>query len=243
MKPVPCQQCPLRERAAFRDGTPEQLAFIRGFRRGMRELEAGGTIVREASEGNTLFTLFSGWAFRYKTLSDGRRQILNFLLPGDLIGLQQEVWADASHGVEALTAVQLCVFERDQLWTLYREQPELGYDITWIAAHEEGLVDDNLLSVGRRSGIERVAMLLIHLYKRALSLGIGREGAVPLPITQQHVADALGLSLVHTHRCLRELARRGMYRIENGQLLVAQPEALARLADYLSQPLRSRPLL
>jgi CRP-like cAMP-binding protein len=121
----------------------------------------------EQRPSGKLYTLYSGWAFRYKTLSDGRRQILNFLLPGDLIGLQQEFSEGAAmHGIEALTAIRLCVFPREGLELLFRRYPHLGYDITWLAAREEGMVDDNLLSAGRRTAAERVAMLLMHLFQR-----------------------------------------------------------------------------
>ena len=114
----------------------------------------------------------SGWAFRYKSLSDGRRQILDFLLPGDLIGLQQEFSDSAMHGIEAVTDVSLCVFPHAALWEVFRSHPRLGYDITWLAAHEEGMVDDNLLTTGRRNAAERVAMLLMHLYRRLERIGL-----------------------------------------------------------------------
>lgn len=125
-------------------------------------LPAGNTLIHEQNANGKLFTLYAGWAFRYKTLSDGRRQILNFLLPGDLIGLQQEFSDGAMHGIEAVTDISLCVFPSDGLWELFRRYPSLGYDITWLAAREEGMVDDNLLTAGRRTAAERVAMLLMH---------------------------------------------------------------------------------
>ena len=87
-----------------------------------------------------LSTLLAGWAFRFKTVPDGRRQILNFLLPGDFIGLQQEFADGSGHGVEALTDTALCVFPRDGLWDLFRQFPSLGYDLTWLAAREEGML-------------------------------------------------------------------------------------------------------
>jgi CRP/FNR family transcriptional regulator len=76
------------------------------------------------------------------------------------------------HGIEAVTDVALCVFPRDGLWTLFREYPSLGYDITWLSARSECMVDDNLLTVGRRNAVERVAVLLMHLYRRVERLGL-----------------------------------------------------------------------
>jgi CRP-like cAMP-binding protein len=241
----PCEACGLRAHAAFLPISPEELKAIEAFRVGTRTVHAGGTVIEEHSRSEQLYTLYSGWAFRYKTLSDGRRQILNFLLPGDFIGVQQKMTDAAVHGVEALGEAWLCVFERDALWSLHQHTPRLGFAVTWLAAHEEALVDDNLLSVGRRSAAERVATLLVHLFRRAAALmpDAGANG-VPFPLTQQHVADALGLSLVHTNKTLRKLERRGLHRIENGQLFLTDVRALERIADlYGDGKLPPRPLI
>src|SRR3569832_1556010 len=110
-------------------------------------------------------------------------------------------------------------------------------------AHEELIVDENLLSVGRRSAAERIAMLLIHLYKRSESVGLGGPDGVPFPLIQQHYADALGLSLVHTIKTLNRLQAMGLFTLGNGWLKLTNPAAMARLADYYALPLRARPLI
>ncbi|MDM0115120.1 Crp/Fnr family transcriptional regulator [Variovorax sp. J22R133] len=216
---------------------------IESFRKGARVVKAGRAIIDEHRASRQLFTLYSGWAFRYKTLSDGRRQILSFLLPGDFLGLQDEFADGQTHGVEAATDVSLCAFERGELWELFRSQPKLGYDITWLAAREEKIVDDNLVSTGRRNASERVAMLLMHLYRRAQRVGMEREGWVEFPFNQQHIADALGLSLVHTNKTLRSLARQGLHRIDSGWLRILDPQALETLGDYFERPVRPMPLI
>ena len=156
--PRRCANCGLRATQAFTPVSPQELAFFESFRSGAAVALAGSAIISEQNPNGKLFTLYAGWAFRYKTLSDGRRQILNFLLPGDFIGLQQEFADGASHGVEALTDTALCVFPRDGLWDLFRQFPSLGYDVTWLSAREEGMVDEGMLTTGRRNATERVAM-------------------------------------------------------------------------------------
>ena len=241
--PPSCHDCRLRKTGAFTAVKPEVLDFIEGFRIHTMQVEAGGALVRENQSNAKLFTLYSGWAFRYKTMSDGRRQILNFLLPGDLVGLQQEFGDVSTHGIEALTDCALCVFQNDSLWALFREHPRLGYDITWLSAHEEGHVDDNLLTAGRRNATERVAMLLMHLYRRLERLGLADGGSVPFPLNQQHIADALGLSLVHTNKTLRRLSALGLHELKNGRLRMLNTRALARIAEYYDRPPRLLPLL
>ncbi len=133
-----------------------------------------------------------------------------------------------------LAAGRLCVFDRDALWELHRRQPTMGFNVTWLTAHEESLVDDNLRSIGRRSAGERVATALILLYKRASAL-VGHTGkpdqGVVFPPTQPHLADAPGMSLTHTNKTLRKLQRRGLFRIADRRLYLIDPKALARLAD------------
>ncbi|MBL8437553.1 MAG: Crp/Fnr family transcriptional regulator [Zoogloeaceae bacterium] len=238
-----CDECPLRRHAGFQSNSPAELAFIQEFRERERSIGAGMPILREGDTSDRLFTLRAGWAFRHRTLPDGRRQILNFLLPGDFIGLQSEISGRSPHGVEALTSVRLCEFSRDGLWELYRRFPSLGYDITWLASHEEWIVDENLLTTGRRSAMERVAMILVHLARRAESVGEGGSEGIVFPLTQQHLADALGLSLVHTNKTLRRLQALGLHEMAGGRLRLRDPRALQRIAEYYAQPLKSRPLI
>lgn len=233
MQAISCHQCPLRKLPAIVPNTAEEVATIEALREGQTALRAGATVIHEGQRDGRLATLFSGWAFRYQTLRDGRRQILNFLLPGDFIGLQQKMTDESPHGVEAITEVVLCNFPRDAVWRLHQSLPRLGFDITWLAAHEESIVDENLVSVGRRTAAERIAMLLIRLYKRALALQPGAAGdSVLFPVTQRHIADALGLSLVHTNKTLRRLQRLGLYRIVDGHLVLLDPGALERMAEW-----------
>jgi CRP/FNR family transcriptional regulator len=239
----PCDGCALRRLDAFLPASDEELKTIQSFRAGVRRVEAGGSIVEEHRPSTQLFTLYAGWAFRYKTLSDGRRQILSFLLPGDFIGLQDEFAEGQTHGVEAVTDATLCAFPRNRLWPLFHAQPKLGYDITWLAAREEKMVDDNLVTAGRRNAGERVAMLLMHLYRRAERVGMVRDGWVEFPFNQQHIADALGLSLVHTNKTLRRLQRLGLYKLDAGWLRILEPHALETLGDYFERPLRPTPLI
>ena len=232
MKEVACRECPLRPLPLFLAQSREELDLVQSLKKRELTLSAGDTLIHEGQTDAPLYTLREGWAFRYKTLSDGRRQILTFLLAGDFIGVQQKMGDAAAHGVVMLTDAVFCVFQRDALWELHRQSPSMGFNITWLTAHEESLVDDTLLSVGRRSAEERIAMLLILLFKRAAALQAdGGAAGVPFPLTQQHVADGLGLSLVHTNKTLRKLERRGLHRIDDGRLYLRDARALARLAD------------
>lgn len=240
---VPCEKCPLRAMTHFRAFTPEELRFVSNFKRGELVAESGAMILAEGSHSAQMFTLLSGWAFRFKMLEDGRRQILNYLLPGDLVGLQGSVIGMMDHSVEALSPVVLCVFQRDKLDDLFRNHPGLGFDVTWLASREERMLDENLLSVGRRSALERASYLVAFLYQRAASVGLAERKRLLIPITQQHVADTLGLSLVHTNKTLKKLSAKKLIRWLDRACEVLDPEGLMEEAAWQALPERQRPLI
>lgn len=237
----PCEECPLLRRKCFRDFDQRELNFVSRFKRGELVVDKGAIVLAEGTRNPHLFTVLKGWGFRYKLLPDGRRQIVNYVMPGDLVGLQGSLLGEMQHSVEALSPMTLCIFERGELMSLYREHPTLAYDVTWLASHEESILDENLLSVGRRTAVERLAYLMAMLAKRARITGIVSGATTELSITQQHVADTLGLSLVHTNKTARKLADRGLLRWrergcevldENGLEEVAR----ARIPEQVGRP-------
>jgi len=238
-----CYQCILRKSGLFKPITLEELHTINDILHERVSLAPGAEIVRPGDESPELYTLYSGWAFRFKTLPDGRRQILNFLMPGDLIGLQAAMFEAARHGVEALTEVELCVLPRRKVWALFGKLPSLAFDVTWLGSREEGMIDDNLTSAGRRTAAERIAALIVMLYKRADALGLATEQTFEFPLTQQHIADALGLSLVHTNKTLARLRKAGMFKQANGTLTLTNPRVLARIAQHFDEEVPRRPLI
>lgn len=240
---VPCEQCPLRGLSKFRDFTQQELRFVSAFKRGELVAEAGSTVLAEGTHSPHLYTVLSGWAFRFKTLQDGRRQILNYALPGDLIGLQGSMGGELEHSVEALTPLVLCVFQRDRLSDLYKGYPGLAYDVTWLAAREERMLDEHLLSLGRRTALERAAYLLAFLHNRARAVGLAADKVLHVPITQQHVADTLGLSIVHTNKTLRKLADQGLIAWLDRSCEILDPEGLHDLADWEMPAEKKHPLI
>lgn len=239
----PCEQCPIRGLRIFRPFTPEELSFVSRFKAGELSVDPRATILQEGSSSMHLFTVLSGWAFRYKMLADGRRQILNFALPGDFLGLQASMFNEMTHSVEALTPVLLCVFPRERIWELYEKYPSLSFDVTWLASREEMILDQNLLNLGRRNAIERTAYLLLHLHLRARDVGLATKNAMTLPITQQHVADTLGMSIVHTNKTLKRLYDRKVIVWKSQRLEILDRDALTEIAQWDEPADRRRSLI
>jgi CRP/FNR family transcriptional regulator, anaerobic regulatory protein len=240
---TPCENCPLRRRSCLREFTPAELDFVKEFKIDELHVDAGATFLREGMSSEYLYTVLSGWAFRYKMLDDGRRQILNYALPAEMVGLQGALMREMEHSVEALTPVTLCVFPRSKLFDLYSKFPSLAFDITWLAAREEQLVDDNLVSLGRRSALERTAFLLLHLYTRADEAGLVKNGSIQFPFTQQHMADTLGMSLVHTNKTLKRLLETKAVRWKDRIFETLNRALLVDIAGEDIKPRQGRPFI
>ena len=243
MKKVACARCPLRQFEVFTPFSEEEVAFTQSFKSGELHVEPGTTLMLEGMPSPQLYTVLEGLGVRYKSMEDGNRQVINFALPGDLIGLQAAVMGEMSHSVEATSAMRLCVFNRSDLWRLFERQPERAYDLTWLSAVEEHFLGETVAVLGRRPARERVAWALLRIFTRLKSVGLEENGVVPMPWRQQDLADALGLSLVHTNKTLQRLRRDGLARWMDGRLMLPDMPALARIGLVdLAAPIR-RPLI
>ncbi|MGX0877067.1 CRP/FNR family transcriptional regulator [Roseovarius sp. MBR-154] len=238
-----CRNCPLRKLPLFDSMSDNEVDFMENFKSGELAVEPGTTLMLEGSNSPQLYTVLEGMGLRYKTMASGARQVLNIVLPGDFVGLQAGVMKEMQHSVEATTAMTLCVFERKSLWSLFRDQPARAYDLTWIAAVEEHFLGESLALLGHMSGIERVARALVRLHDRGVALGLAEGGTMPLPYRQQDLADALGLSLVHTNKTLKQLREDRVVVWRNGTLRILDYERLYEVAgvegtrDVITRPL------
>ena len=226
-----CQNCPLRQRSIFDDMTAAEVQFMQNFKSGEMLVDPGTTLMIEGSSSPQLYTVLEGMGLRYKTMLSGDRQVINFVFPGDFLGLQAGVMNEMHHSVEASTTMRLCVFDRKALWTLFRDHPRRAFDLTWIAAVEEHFLGESLAILGHMSGIERVARALVRVHDRGAALGMVEDDAMPFPYKQQDLADALGLSLVHTNKTLAKLRKEGVADWRNGALSVTGYERLCEIAE------------
>lgn len=238
-----CENCPLRQKPLFQDLSVDEVRFMQKFKVGELVVDPGAPILMEGSNSPQLFTALRGMGVRYNTLPNGRRQVLSFVFPGDFIGMQAGIMGEMGHSVEATTQMTLCVFDRSGIWNLFKSHPERAFDLTWLAASEEHFLGEALSSVGQRSAIEAIAWALVRVFLRGTALGLVRNGVMPLPFRQQDLADALGLSLVHTNKTLAVLRDRQLASWSNGELQVNSLETLADIAQTDTEKLTPRPIL
>jgi len=177
------------------------------------------------------FVLCRGWAFRFFQLADGRRQILKFLLPGDLFSVAS-VFAEQCHcSVKALTAIQFSGFKRADIHARCAGSPDFSTALADLCIAEARNTDELATALGQTSAEERVAYLFMHLTQRIAAQNVIRDNCYPFPLRQQHIADALGLTSVHVSRVIGLLRDRGIVQLSNGVLQVFNPAELKRLGS------------
>nr|WP_244437509.1 Crp/Fnr family transcriptional regulator [Roseivivax isoporae] len=223
--------------------TDSELAFMEGFKVGEMQVQPGTPLLSAGASSPQLFTALRGFGLRYNLLPDGRRQVLSFIFPGDLIGLQSGVMHQMTHHVEATTAMTLCVFNRNQIWSLFRNLPARAYDLTWLAASEERFLGEALTAIGQKSALESLCWALARIYRRLEALKLDDTKSVPLPYRQQDLADALGLSLVHTNKTLARLRERQVATWNDGRLTVNDIHQLEEMGLVESRLPQTRPLM
>ncbi len=192
----------------------------------------GEIVVLEKQELKLTRVILSGWGFRFRSLPDGRRQILNFLVPGDVVGYYATVIARSDCGVEALTDMEYAVFPASDLVEVSRTNPRLMLALGWIAGQSERILDEQITRIGSRNARIRMAHMLVELYVRLRKAGLDRDQSSALPVTQAILADALGMSAVHANRTFRSLAAQGWISREHGAIRLEDIRKLSAIASF-----------
>src|SRR5262252_9507479 len=161
---VPCDQCPLRRRTLFRPFSDNELVFITQMKTDHIVVAPRADIISEDEVGGPVYTLFEGWAIRYHRLPNGARQILDILLPGDMVGLASAVLGRVKHSVQAVTPATLCVLEGRGFSELFNGHPTLALNILQTRVEEEQRMDVRLSLLGRTTAEQRIAYLMLETF-------------------------------------------------------------------------------
>ncbi len=212
----------------------------------VRECAARTKIVTEGSSPDDILVIREGWACQQRTLHDGRRQITGVLLPGDLCDSHMFTLKEADHTVMTLSPLVASALSRDALATLMRDIPQLTRALLWQTLVSAAIQREWTVSVGRRDATERIAHLFCELYYRLTAVGLIENDTMPMPMTQIDLADALGITNVHTNRTLQSMRSQKLIWFDRHQLKVLDLEALQRIAmfegNYLHLEFKTDPL-
>jgi CRP-like cAMP-binding protein len=207
-------------------------SFLCGLPERSGKVQSHTELIRIGEPIRDIVVLQDGWAIRHRSLSDGRRQIINFNLPGDVVGLEGNFLRFADYSLTTLTAAEVSWFPVSRIPELFDRFPRLAAAITWSIFREQAMFQERLVSLGRRSARERVGHLLCELWKRLDAIAGSQGPTFAMPVTQEELADTLGLSSVHIYRTLRSLRSEGLVRIENQRVYLDRPEDLMVEAEF-----------
>ena len=181
-----------------------------------RACRRGTVLITENEKPRELFIVRSGWLHSSVVLGNGSRQIMRFQFQGDMLGLPLLAFPRAPETVTAVTDALVSPFSRERLGMLIGDHPRLASMILALTVADRVSLADRLASVGRTSARARVSSLLCELFTRLRLLGQAEEGTIQLPLTQEEIGDATGLTAVHVNRMMRSLSEDGIIERNGG---------------------------
>ena len=189
-------------------------------------------LIREGEHPRYIHLMLDGWACRYKTLPDGRRQIVAFFVPGDFCDLNVYVLRAMDHSIGAITRLTVADISREEMDKVTTNYPRVTQALWWEALVNSAIQREWTLNVGQRSAYERIAHLLVELYLRLKTVGLTQDGSCDFPLTQNDLADATGLTAVHVNRTLQELRRDKLIELDRRRLHIPDLEKLMDAAMF-----------
>lgn len=200
-----------------------------------RSFKRGSTIRREHDAARELFIVQKGWLHSCVLLGNGSRQIMRLHFPGDIVGLSSLAFGRSSDSITAVTDVTLCPFDKDKLAVLFEEHPRLAALIFTLSVAERVSLADRLASIGRTSARARVASLLCEMVARLRIMEGGRISEFQVPLTQEEIGDATGLTAVHVNRMMRGLVDDGLIGRSGSTIILANERRLAEEANFVDR--------
>jgi CRP-like cAMP-binding protein len=199
---------------------------------GERQVKKRKDLIVVGNEYRNLCFVKDGYAIRYKLLRSGKRQILNVIMPGDVIGFPVSFFDRSIYSVVAVSDLTYTICSLDSYVRLCYEQPQFGLALSWLAAHEASIYAEHIVDLGRRTPIERLAHFLLEIHARLLAVGRAEKASFDLPFSQEVMADVLGLSVPHLNRVMQQL-RAERFIISRSRLVeLTDMESLRTLAQY-----------
>lgn len=224
--------------------TTEELEVLGRLHQRRRTFVAGIDLVHQGQSDQAAYILADGWVCSYKLQADGSRQIVDFQIPGDFLGLRSVLLHTSDHGIVPIVNIEAAEVLLGDLLDAFARTPRLAAAVLWAASRDEAMVVEHLVGLGRRAADQRMAHFLLELGARLALIGRGSKAGFACPLTQYELADTLGLSAVHVNRVLRKLREQGLVTFQDGHVTFDDYRGLVEVAQfdpaYLDQ---SRPLL
>ena len=210
----------------------EKATLIRIGSERIKRFEAREDVLHEGDKPEAVNLIQQGWACRYKTLEDGRRQIIAFFLPGDLCDLNVFVLDEMDHSIGTITALQLAEIPRRSFEEIMSLHPRIAQALWWESLVAAAIQREWTVNLGQRDAFERTAHLMCELFLRLEAAGLTEGNTCEFPLTQVELGDATGLSSVHVNRTLQELRAADLIVLKDRSLTILDVAALHRAAMF-----------
>ena len=197
-----------------------------------RRYPARRDLISEGDQPGPVIAILDGWVCRYKLLPAGSRQIMAFMIPGDSCDLHTPVLSQMDHSIQALTDATVAMIPRAEMQAMMETSPTISRAMYTAQLIDQATLRAWIVSMGRRSSVERVAHLMCELYLRARNIGMSEESGMVLPLTQTVLADSLGMTPVHINRVLKDLRLAGAMDLRNGSLVILNARMLVQIAGF-----------
>lgn len=186
----------------------------------------------EDDSNRAIHIILRGWGYTYKDLPNGKRQLIDILIPGDIAGLRTSLLGSYHQGFRAIGELETAEINGRSIVQLFQDWPRIALALFWIANQDATLIAERIVDLGRRSAVTRVSRFLLELGARLETVGLATRDGFHCPLTQNDIADALGLSAIHVNRVLRQLREQGLLAFRNAVVEFLAPERLIALAQF-----------
>ena len=198
----------------------------------VEQVEADKDLIREGDRPEHVHVVLEGFTVRYKALPDGRRQIMAFLVPGDMCDLHVQILGKMDHSIGTLTPCRVAYIPQRTIDELTKRHPRINRALWWATLVDEGTLREWLVNMGRREADQQMAHLFCELLVRLQTVGLASENGFEFPVTQEELGDTLGVSAVHVNRVLQQLRQEGLITLEGKQLTIHDVERLKAFAEF-----------
>ena len=207
-------------------------AILDGLLADQESFAADVDIISEGMAPRSVFVIVSGMAARYRSLPDGGRQIMTFLIPGDLCDFRVFLASVMDHSIGTVTPVRIASISRERIMDVFTRHARISAALWWSSMQEEAMLRERIVSLGRRDARGRIAYLLCELLWRHAAVGLTSNGTFWLPLTQTELGDTLGLTPVHVNRILKDFRSDRLIEMDQKMLTLLDVAGLQRIADF-----------
>lgn len=218
--------------ASFADFSPEDAKALDLLCRETQTVRSGRDLIRVGDRPEQGFLLVDGWACRYKDLPDGKRQILAYLIPGDLCDPHIFIFEEMDHSIRALGDARVAAIPKQVILDLTERYPALARGFWWSALVDEAISREWLVNVAQRDSYTRMAHLFCEMWMRMSQVGLAHDGTFALPLTQEQLADTLGITPIHVNRVLQRMRAEGLISVARRRLTIHDVDALQKAAAF-----------